>query len=89
MDRETILMKLREFHRLHGTSVVDAVRDMEAAFEWLPKSTYADEGKPLVELASKRRRGPVSIGDLLIPLLIRLGVTSAKEKEVELTSSEA
>jgi hypothetical protein len=90
IDREYILLKLREFHRLHGTSIVDVVRDLEATFQWLPKSTYTEEGKPLAELANKRRRGPVAIGDLLIPLLIRLGVTTSEvNHKVELEASEA
>ena len=87
VDRQYLLDKLREFHRLHKTPVEQTVRDMQEAFNWLPKSTYAEEAKPLTELARKRRRGANSIGDLLLPLLIRLGV--APRKEVQSESSEA
>jgi len=87
VDREYLLLKLREFHRTHGTPLDATVADMDAAFEWLPKVTYADEAKPLAELAGKKRQGAASIGDLLIPLLIRLGVW--QQTEVESSSSEA
>jgi hypothetical protein len=60
---------------------------MNEAFAWLPKSAYAAEAKPLAELARKKHRGPKRIGDLLIPLLIRLGVSI--EEEVESNTSEA
>lgn len=87
VDRQYLLDKLHEFHRLHKTPVEQTVRDMQEAFNWLPKSTYAEEAKPLAELARKCRRGAKSIGDLLLPLLIRLGVASRKEVQSE--SSEA
>jgi len=87
VDREYLLWKLREFHRSHGTSLEQTVVDMNEAFKWLPPSTYAEEAKTLSQLAQKKRRGTNSIGDLLIPLLVRLGVRSADE--VELKPSEA
>lgn len=87
IDREYLLFKLCEFHRTHATPVEQTVADMNEAFAWLPKGTYAEEAKPLVELAGKKRRGTTCIGDLLIPLLVRLGVR--QEIEVELQTSEA
>lgn len=87
IDREYILYKLREFHRVHHSPLEQTVIDLNAAFEWLPKSTYASEAKPLIEMASKKRRGTTSIGDLLLPLIIRLGVQADKTLESE--SSEA
>ena len=90
VDREYLLAKLEEFHRLHKTRLDQTIRDLHEAFAWLPKSAYAHEAKPLAELARKKRRGPVRIGDLMIPLLIRLGVAvEAKEKKVESPTSEA
>jgi len=90
VDREYLLAKLEEFHRLHKTPIDQVIRDLHEAFAWLPKSAYAEEAKPLAELARKKRRGPVRIGDLMIPLLIRLGVAvEAKEKKVESPTSEA
>lgn len=87
IDREYILYKLREFHRTHHTPVEQTVIDLHEAFEWLPKSTHASEAKPLMEMASKKRRGSTSIGDLLLPLMIRLGVTA--NDPLESASSEA
>ena len=87
VDRDYLLHKLHEFHRVHSTPIVSSISDMTAAIEWLPKSSYEAESAPLVKLASKRSRGPQQIGDLMLPLLIRLGVRSASEVESE--SSEA
>lgn len=74
IDCDYLLFKLHEFHKAHKTPVDQVVRDLNQAFEWLPKSSHAAEAKPLAELARRKSRGPQSIGDLLIPLLIRLGV---------------
>jgi hypothetical protein len=87
VDREYLLAKLQEFHRVHKTPIEQSIRDMNEAFAWLPKSAYATEAKPLAELAAKKHRGPKRIGDLLVPLLIRLGVSI--EEEVESNTSEA
>jgi transposase len=90
VDREYLLAKLQEFHRVHKTPIEQTIRDMNEAFRWLPQSAYAAEAKPLEELARKKRRGVQRIGDLLMPLLIRLGVGIQKEEEnVELNTSEA
>ncbi|QDV45480.1 hypothetical protein Enr13x_53590 [Stieleria neptunia] len=88
VDRDYLLFKLREFHRKHGTPLDATVADMNEAFKWLPKATHGEESKtPLAKLRREKRRGAVSIGDLLIPLLIRLGV--CQESELESNSSEA
>jgi transposase len=89
VDPEYLLAKLQEFHRLHTTPIVQAIRDLNEAFAWLPKSAYAAEAQPLQELARKRNRGPQRIGDLLIPLLTRLGVANTAEAQVESNTSEA
>ncbi|MBN2218470.1 MAG: transposase [Pirellulales bacterium] len=90
VDREYLLAKLQEFHRLHKTPIEQSIRDMNEAFAWLPKSAYADEAKPLAELARKKRRGLTHIGDLMIPLLIRLGIAIEENpKDVESKTSEA
>ena len=99
VDREYLLAKLQEFHRVHKTPIEQSVRDLTEAFQWLPKSAYAEEAKPLAELTRKKRRGPKQIGELLTPLLIRLGVcdeeiesvihTKEEQEPVESTSSEA
>lgn len=87
VDCEYVLAKLQEFHRVHKTPIDQSIRDMNEAFAWLPKPAYAAEAKPIAELARKKHRGPQPIGDLLVPLLLRLGVSI--EEPVELNTSEA
>jgi hypothetical protein len=87
VDREYLLMKLHEFHRVHQTPMEQILRDLHEAFVWLPKSAYAEEAKPLEQLARRRRRGPQAIGEFIVPLLLQLGVGGAPE--VESTESEA
>jgi transposase len=87
VDREYLLAKLQEFHRVHKTPIDQSLRDLNEAFAWLPQSAYAAEAKPLAELARKKRRGVQRIGDLMIPLLLRLGVSI--EEDVESKTSEA
>lgn len=87
VDRESLLAKLQEFHRGHQTPVDQAVRDLNEVLAWLPKSAYAAEAQPLAEWARKPPRGVKHIGELLSPLLIRLGV--AREETVESSTSEA
>ena len=82
-----LLLKLREFHRLHHTPIERTIADMNEAYHWLPQSTHTSEAKPLIELVRKRTRGVTRIGELLIPLLIRLGVTDPEV--VESSTSEA
>lgn len=94
VDREYLLAKLQEFHRQHKTPLDQAIRDLHEAFVWLPKSEYAAEAQPLRKLARTQRRGPQRIGDLMIPLLIRLGITGQElgvpeAENVESTASEA
>ena len=86
IDRDYLLFKLREFHRTHRAPLDTTVADMNEAFKWLPKAVYSDEAKLLAELARAKRRGAASIGDLLIPLLVRLGVR--QETEIESQTSE-
>ena len=94
VDREYLLSKLQEFHRLHHTPIDQSIRDLNEAFAWLPQSAYAAEAKPLATLVRPKRRGPQRIGDLLVPLLIRLGVTGKElgvptAESVESNTSEA
>ena len=89
IKREYMLSKIREFHRDHSTPLDQTIRDMNFALNWLPKPTYEEEAQPLIDMAAKKRRGTTSIGDLLIPLLIRLGVCIGEDREVKSNSSEA
>ena len=79
VDREYLLAKLQEFHRVHKTPIGQTIRDLNEAFQWLPKSAYAEEAKPLEALVTKKHRGPKPIGELMIPLLIRLGINVTEE----------
>ncbi|TWU59826.1 hypothetical protein Poly51_00990 [Rubripirellula tenax] len=87
VDREYLLSKLQAFHQNHQTPISQSVAQLGEAFAWLPKSSYAEEAKPLAELARKKRRGPTALGDLLVPLLARLGINDSDTVESE--SSEA
>ena len=89
VDREYLLAKLQEFHRVHETPLDQAIRDLHEAFAWLPKSAYAEEAKPLAELARKSRRGLQRIGDLMIPLLMRLGVGVPDEVKSNLSEARS
>jgi transposase len=79
VDREYLLAKLQEFHRVHKTPIEQAILDLNEAFQWLPQSAYAEEAKPLEALVTKTHRGPKPIGDLMMPLLIRLGINVTEE----------
>ncbi len=87
VDRDYLLDKLREFHRLHATLLDRVVLDLEEAYKWLPKSTYFAEAKSLQDATRKTARGPSALGDLLLPLLIRLGIQ--RPEVLESGSSEA
>jgi transposase len=87
VDREYLLAKLQEFHRVHKTPIEQSIRDLNEAFQWLPKSAYAQEAKPLEALVAKKHRGPKPIGDLMMPLLIRLGLEV--DEELQSKTSEA
>ena len=90
VDRESLLAKLQEFHRVHKTPIEQSIRDMNEAFAWLPRSAYAGEAKPLHAFAGKKRRGVQHIGDLLRPLLMRLAAgIEEEEQDVESKMSEA
>lgn len=87
VDREYLLAKLQEFHRVHKTPIEQSVADLNEAFQWLPRSSYPAEAQPLQELTRKNHRGSKPLAELLVPLLVRLGV--AVGEAVESRSSEA
>lgn len=94
VDPDYLLLKLRKFHGDQHTPIDQTIRDLNEAFAWLPKSAYTDEAKPLAALVRPRYRGPKRIGDLMIPLLIRLGLTPEElgvsgEETVKSNASEA
>ena len=79
--------KLLEFHRQHSSTPEQIAANLNSVFQWLPKSSYQVEGSALGDELKKRRRKLQSLGELLIPLLVRLGVQT--EPEVESKTSEA
>ena len=87
VNQEYILDKLRKFHHEKGTALDVVIKQLFDVVQWLPKSSHASEGKPIQEFATKKHRGPILIGELMIPLLIRLGVV--EPDAVQSSSSEA
>ena len=45
LDRGYVLKKLLDFHRDHGSKMLIIMDDLQAATEFLPKTSYADEAK--------------------------------------------
>jgi hypothetical protein len=83
---DSILEKLREFHRIHETPLDQVLTDLSKAIEQLPGHTKGHEAKVMSEvfpkkLSSKRRAVPLS--ELLVAVLARLGVN-----EDELTNND-
>lgn len=79
LDRGYILDKLLTFHRQHDTPTSQILADLKSATDQVPQHAHADEAKPLQEVQRKslrsRKSGPQQIGNLLIAVLARLGVT--------------
>lgn len=87
IDRQYLMTKLLEFHRCHGTGAEQVAANLQDVFQWLPKSSYQSEGSALSKAVNKRSKKLQSIGELMVPLLLRLGV--AGETELESKMSEA
>lgn len=79
LDRGYVLEKLMNFHRQHGTSPSQIVNDLRVAIEQIPAAHYLQEASPLKGFHAKSRRSrrtePKELGDLLVAVLARLGVT--------------
>jgi len=82
LDRGYVMEKLFAYHRQHQSPPHVIVRDLERAAEQLPPSSYAQEAAPLQGMYEKsrraRRRAAVPIGDLLVGVLARLGVSEVE-----------
>jgi hypothetical protein len=76
--RSFVLRKLIDFHREHGTAMVQVMADLDAAAGQVPRDQHQSEAEPLVELLSQARRartgGVRMIGEILPEVLARLGV---------------
>ena len=75
----SIIEKLREFHRVHQTPIDRTLADLETAVEQLPYKTRHHEAEVVAEVLrqnAKRKRGTPSIGELLPAVLARLGASN-------------
>jgi transposase len=84
--RHYIIDKLLEFHRLHDTPMSAVLPDLELATAQLPRSSYADEARPLHERLQNlngRRRGPRPLSEILPIVLARLGVAPVQSNAAE------
>jgi hypothetical protein len=80
----SILDKLFDFHRDHGTPWEQARQDLDSATAQLPQSRYAIEaqtlGERLEEINRPRRSGPQPLSDLIPIVLARLGVAGLQSE---------
>jgi hypothetical protein len=74
---DSIMEKLRAFHHEHDTPLDRVLSELEAAVDQLPFKTRNHEAEIVAEVLNqqtRRRRGPVQVGELLPAVLARLGV---------------
>lgn len=92
LDRHYVLNKLLTFHQEHGSPPATILADLQAATEQLPQTARSAEAQPLAERQRKfsrsRKAEPQALGELLVQVLTRLGVTSPPPA-VDLNSLEA
>jgi transposase len=85
--RHYILDKLLAFHREHATPMDQVLRDLDAATQQLPRSTYAQEAQPLYQrleqINQRRSNRPQLLGDILPIVLARLGIDALQSKTRE------
>jgi transposase len=84
LDRSYVMEKLWTYHREHKTPPHVILRDLKRAAVQLPPSCYAQEAEPLQAMYEKSRRArrgtAVPIGDLLVGVLARLGVSEVESE---------
>lgn len=86
LDRSYVMEKLLVYHREHQTPPHLIVRDLDQAAKYIPASAYAEEAKPFQEMHDKSRRsrrGPQPIGNIMVAVLARLGVSDLEGPQVE------
>jgi transposase len=74
---DSILEKLREFHRLHKTPMDQVLADLQTTVEQLPYHTRHQEAKVVAAVLqhnASRKHGGMRIGELLPAVLARLGI---------------
>ena len=80
----SIMEKLREFHRVHETPMNQVLADLKASVEQLPYHTRNREAEVVAEVLRQnaaRRRGSVAVGMLLPAVLARLEIKTSEETE--------
>jgi len=80
----SIMEKLREFHRVHETPMDQMLADLKATVEQLPYHTRNREAEVVAEVLRQnaaRRRGSVAVGTLLPAVLARLEIKTTEETE--------
>ncbi|MEL7337032.1 MAG: transposase, partial [Planctomycetota bacterium] len=87
VDREYLLKKLQTFHHDHKTPLQQIAADLITAADWLPKTTHLEEGQQIAVPKTTRSKNIKTMGELLLPLMIRLGVEDPDRLESD--TSEA
>lgn len=87
-QRHYVLDKLLAFYQEHDTPMTQRREDLLAAVRWIPEAERDAEAEPLNEQlqklrASRRRSGPVLLGDILPLVLEKLGVGSVQSGKSE------
>ncbi|HID22746.1 MAG TPA: IS110 family transposase [Planctomycetaceae bacterium] len=81
---DSIMEKLREFHRVHETPMNRVLADLKASVQQLPYHTRNREAAVVAEVLRQnatRRRGSVAVGMLLPAVLARLEIKTTEETE--------
>ena len=79
---DSIMEKLREFHRVHQTPMDQVLADLKTTVGQLPYHTRNREAEVVAEVLrqeTERRRGPTPIGALLPAVLARLEIKTVKQ----------
>ena len=87
--RQYLLSKLLDFYREHEADSGCMLRDMQTAVAMLPPTSYAEQAKPLVELAQRRPGQAQPLSTLLLAVLERLGITRQQIEQVQSEMTEA
>jgi transposase len=84
LDRDYVLDKLLQFHQEHHTPPHEILRDLRLAADQIPPHEQVSEAAPLRDRYHKcrrsRRRTSQHIGDVLLAVLARYGITGLESK---------
>ena len=81
---DSIMEKLREFHRVHETPISQVLAGLKASVQQLPYHTRNREAEVVADVLRQnaaRRRGSVAVGMLLPAVLARLEIKTTEETE--------